>query len=284
MELISLQGKTNFFEKRVDEYPETFLTLSVTETENGVACIDGMYVAHVILAYICVISGAFALIARVIPPLKKYHKYGGRIFMITMYFVEGSAILIFNTGLPRAIILFLSIMLFSMVIGYCTIRFRQERIEKQIKLEADKLQSVNSSMTVSQLLDSAKYNVINKPKTWYNRLLSLKAIHGYFMTLAWYQMAGRAGVTNPFDSWDHCYVYPVYKQLGSNGELVLLPGITDDDKTQQLVFFAYVTIPAVLLFAIIGILYSVISSFYLNYKQKRQSITIYSKSEIDIDA
>eukprot|EP00012_Vannella_robusta_P002831 CAMPEP_0206187480 /NCGR_PEP_ID=MMETSP0166-20121206/3025_1 /ASSEMBLY_ACC=CAM_ASM_000260 /TAXON_ID=95228 /ORGANISM="Vannella robusta, Strain DIVA3 518/3/11/1/6" /LENGTH=57 /DNA_ID=CAMNT_0053603067 /DNA_START=453 /DNA_END=622 /DNA_ORIENTATION=+ len=57
-------------------------------------------------------------------------------------------------------------------------------------------------------------------------------------------MAGRAGVTNPFDSWEQCYVYPVYKELGDNGELVLYPPITDEQATQQLQFAMYITIPA----------------------------------------
>merc|ERR1712100_714488 len=188
-----------------------------------------------------------------IPPLKKNHKYSGLIFMLVMYFTEGSSILIYNTGLPRAIIFFLTLMLVSMTIGFIAIRIQKNHPKE----------------TVSELLDLANQEMKERPRKWYERLFSFKALHGYFMTLAWYQMAGRAGVTNPFDSWEHCYVYPVYKDLGDNGELVLLPGVSDEQKTQQVLFAAYVTIPALIAFAFIGIVYSFISSIYQNHKKNK---------------
>mgnify|MGYP005994171177 CR=1 FL=1 len=210
-----------------DTLPASFLTLSYTETSKGVACLDGMYTFHILFAYICVAAGIFAFLARAIPPLKRYHKYFGMIFMISMYFTEGSAILIFNTGLPRAIIIFLSIMLFSMSIGYFTIKIHQARFQSKVLRLADQIQDQNPGETVSGLTKKATNRLMNEAKPWYKRAFSLKALHGYLMTLAWYQMAGRAGVTNPFDSWEQCYVYPVYKEQGDNGELVLYPPITD---------------------------------------------------------
>lgn len=251
------------------DFPSSFLTQTLTETNRGVACIDWMYWVHISLAYICVASGLFALISRIIPPLKKYHKYSGLIFMLVMYFTEGSSILIYNTGLPRAIIFFLTLMLVSMTIGFIAIRIHQNRYQKKLILKADEIQKNHPKETVSELLDLANQEMKERPRKWYERLFSFKALHGYFMTLAWYQMAGRAGVTNPFDSWEHCYVYPVYKDLGDNGELVLLPGVSDEQKTQQVLFAAYVTIPALIAFAFIGIVYSFISSIYQNHKKNK---------------
>ena len=248
------------------DFPQDFLTLSVTETDRGVACIDELYYAHVLLAYVCVAAGAFALICRLVNRLKPYHRYAGLVFMLVMYFVEGSAILIFNTGLPRAIIFFLSLMLFSMTIGFCIIRAHQLKFQKNVLKIADTL-PLEKDEKISQLLNRARVEVLNTPRKWYQRLFSLKAAHGYLMAVAYYQMAGRAMVTNPFTSWEHCYVYPVYKELGSNGELVLLPGITEEEAHYQVTFALSITLPAVFTFALIGLAYVLGTEWWSRYKK-----------------
>merc|ERR1711934_656869 len=207
-----------------------------------------------------------------IPKLKPIHKYAGITFMLSMYFVEGSSILIYNTGLPRAIIIFLAIMLITMVSGYSAIKVHQVKFQTKVNKLADELsEEKDYSLTkVSELLKMAKEELLSRPRKWYERLFSLKALHGYLMTLAWYQMAGRAGVTNPFNSWEHCYVYPVCKELGENGELILYSGITDEEKQQQLEFAAYIEIPAFIIFAVVSVLLCIGYAYWTKRKQRNK--------------
>ena len=51
-------------------------------------------------------------------------------------------------------------------------------------------------------------------KTFQQRFLSAKMIHGLLMSFSWCQMLGRTMVTNPFASFTSgCWTYPAYKSL-----------------------------------------------------------------------
>lgn len=246
-----------------DVFPKDFLTTSVTETSQGVACISGMYYAHLTLAYIVVVVGALALLTRVVPRWRRFHSFFGLSFMVVMYFTEGSAMLIFNTGLPRAIIFFLSLMLVSMTVGFCAIRAHLVRRRTRVLACAEQLQSQRDhTVPIRELMQDAEEHLGKEPRTWRQRLFSLKALHGYFMALAWYQMAGRAMVVNPFAPYDGCYAYPVYKTLGDDGQLVLLPAVTSEDLDSQLKLATFVTIPTVILFAVIGVSYAFLAGWW----------------------
>ena len=255
-------------------FPPDFLTDSLTETSYGVACISGMYVAHLFCAYVSVLAGFLALVARAVPRLRPFHKYPGGLFMIIIYFAEGSAMLIFNTGLPRAIIFFLTLMLVSMTVGYCAIRPYQAQVRNKVILQADLLQQEDPSVPLSKQLQIATEMVREEPRSWFQRLFSLKAVHGYFMTLAWYQMAGRAMVVNPFDGFRGCFAYPVYKNLGSNGELVLLPEVSEEDLHFQLTLATSVTIPAVFGFILIGATYALVADWWARRKSRTNRETV----------
>merc|ERR1712137_509152 len=252
-----------------DVLPKDFLTTSITETSKGVACISAMYYAHLMLAYLVVLAGALALITRVVPQWRRYHSFFGLSFMLIMYFTEGSGMLIFNTGLPRAIIFFLTLMLVSMTSGFCAIRAHIKRRREQVLARAEQLQSRQDNTPLRELVKEAGEQLSQQPRTWRQRLFSLKALHGYLMALAWYQMAGRAMVVNPFASYDGCYAYPVYKSLGEDGELGLLPPVSEEDIDSQIKLATFVTIPIVILFAVIGISYALIASWWSQRTDKK---------------
>ncbi len=73
-------------------------------------------------------------------------------------------------------------------------------------------------------------------------------------------MLGRSIITNPL-SWKGCYTFPVMKTLGANGELQLLP-MKDPDFgiANEAAFAAGVTIPAILVFIAVGVIWSCIAS------------------------
>jgi arginine exporter protein ArgO len=76
-----------------------------------------------------------------------------------------------------------------------------------------------------------------------------------------YQMLGRAFVTNPTE-WKGCHTYPIFKELNPDGTVQLLP-ITDTRFTRgirnELAFAAGVTIPSIIFFIIIGLVWSCIA-------------------------
>jgi hypothetical protein len=140
------------------------------------------------LAYLEVLSGVLALLSRAIPKLHPYHIYFGRTFMMAMYFTSASSILIHNTGMPRSIIFFMTLMFFSMTIGFGVIRFAQQRFQNDLITKADEILIQNEGKylsSASELLNQAMTEMNETPITWKQRLFSLKALHGLLMTIAW---------------------------------------------------------------------------------------------------
>jgi hypothetical protein len=242
------------------DLPPTFFSNSSTEAFSKVMCIAWMYPIHIALAYLLVAAGAGALVSRVVPQLKWTHVYFGRTFLLTMLFAEGSAMLITNTGLPRSIIGFFVIMLVSISLGFLLIRTAQSRFADAALRRADELGDEKRFVGAkpSELVAAARQELLNAPRPWHKRFLSLKSAHGFLMTLAWWQMAGRAFVTNPADDFKGCYTYPAIKSL--DGSIRLVPEHDPDFFRNEAAFFSFVTFPSIAVFILIGIAFSCIAS------------------------
>lgn len=230
--------------------PPTFFSNSSTESFSKVSCIAWMFPVHIALAYLLVASGVGALVSRVVPQFKHTHVYFGRTFLLTMLFCEGSAMLITNTGLPRSIIGFFVIMLVSVSLGFLLIRTAQARFADATLRRADELFLANSKQFVdakpSELVAAARQDLLTAPRPWHSRFLSLKSAHGFLMTLAWWQMAGRAFVTNPATDFKGCYTYPAIKS--PDGEIRLVPEHDPDFFADETAFFSFVTFPSIAVF------------------------------------
>lgn len=153
-------------------------------------------------------------------------------------------------------------MLTSITIGWPAIRFAKERFEKAVMKKADELQqdepSSKTRRPVSEIVSEARTQLLNAPRTWRERFFSLKALHGLFMTIAWYQMFGRLMVTDPV-SWGECFTYPAFKD--PSGVVRLVPEIDPDYSFQdsETSFALSVTIPSILVFIIVGLVWSVVA-------------------------
>ena len=99
----------------------------ITRSNSKVSCLTWMYPIHIIFAYLVVIAGILALLSRVIHPMKRYHYIFGQAFLIFMYWAMGSSLLIYNTGLPVAIIYFFLVMLISLTVGWIAIKIHKKR-------------------------------------------------------------------------------------------------------------------------------------------------------------
>eukprot|EP01113_Clastostelium_recurvatum_P022459 TRINITY_DN2681_c0_g1_i2.p1 TRINITY_DN2681_c0_g1~~TRINITY_DN2681_c0_g1_i2.p1 ORF type:complete len:316 (+),score=74.86 TRINITY_DN2681_c0_g1_i2:218-1165(+) len=259
----------------MNNLPSTFFTYDKTESFSKISCLAWMYPLHILCAYILVLAGIVALLTRLIPRFKWLHVYAGRTFMMTMYFTEGSSILIYNTGLPRAIAGFMCIMLFTMTTGFGIIRYVQTRFAKDTLTRADELFDQYASASAlspasggetrpmkqqrpSELVAVACDQLLNAPRPWHKRFFSLKALHGLLMTIAWYQMAGRAMVTNPAKDWKGCWTYPAIKDF--NGTVTLVPEHDPSFFRNETMFFNLITWPSITFFILVGIAYSCIAS------------------------
>eukprot|EP00457_Paulinella_chromatophora_P013836 gb/GEZN01014185.1/.p1 GENE.gb/GEZN01014185.1/~~gb/GEZN01014185.1/.p1 ORF type:complete len:280 (-),score=17.81 gb/GEZN01014185.1/:129-944(-) len=154
--------------------------MDYTESMGNVSCVAWIYPLHIAFAYVVILSGLGAMITRVLSSAKWLHVWFGRIFMVAYYYATWTSILIYKTGLPRAIIVFMTVMFNALAIGYFAIKFHQGG------------------------------NYEDPKRTWRQRYFSWKSLHGSMMFIAWWQMAGRAGVTNVFFQFE-CDTIPVYK-------------------------------------------------------------------------
>eukprot|EP00808_Paulinella_micropora_P029610 g41516.t1 len=154
--------------------------MDYTETMGKISCVAWLYPFHIVSAYIVVLTGLLAMITRLTERFKWTHVWWGRIFMLGYYYASWTSILIYKQGLPRAIVVFMTIMFNALALGWLAIKFHSGG------------------------------NMEEQGRDWKQRLFSLKALHGVCMFIAWYQMAGRAFVTNPFHEYQ-CDTIPVYK-------------------------------------------------------------------------
>lgn len=159
------------------------------------------------------------------------------------------------------------LMFFSMTIGFGVIRYAQQQYQELVVRKADELAtdekkaSSAAGQTVRERLDQAMVALDNEPLTWRQRLFSLKALHGYLMTVAWYQMFGRLIITNPA-KFDGCWTYPASKVPNDDGTFSLVPAVDPDYafNKSETTFAVSVTVPALIVFAIVGVVWSIVAS------------------------
>lgn len=239
-----------------------------------------MYAVHIALAYISVFAGAAALVSqenkflkqkshagpqvtRIFPQFQWLHVHFGRTWMMTMYFTAASSLLIYTTGLPRSIIGFMTIMYFSKTISFGIIRFAQARFAASVVKKADEIYAKQggAKQRPSEIMEQALIEIVTAPKTWRQRFFSLKAAHGYLMTLSWFMMAGRLLVTNPATAWNGCWTYPAIKDVTGSGKIELVPA---DDPTffrDEMAFFLPVAFGSFISIAVIGLIWSVCAAW-----------------------
>jgi hypothetical protein len=94
-------------------------------------------------------------------------------------------------------------------------------------------------------------------KTFSARFFSWKALHGFTMAFAWYQMLGRSMVTNPM-KFEGCWTYPAFKVENSDDAATFVPPVDPNYgfDGREGTFVAMTSLPGIALFLIVGLLYS----------------------------
>ena len=75
-----------------------------------------------------------------------------------------------------------------------------------------KSQSAQSEdvVDIKEIEDNERTTVLAQ-KSFFERVFSLKMLHGFAFAFSWSQMLGRSFVTNPATSFSGCFTYPAYK-------------------------------------------------------------------------
>ena len=144
-----------------------------------------------------------------------------------------------------------------MTVGWIAAKVMQARFEKAVRAEADAIASAGAQkgVFVSALLDQARKNLLERPRSWSQRVFSLKALHGFGFVMSSYQMFGRTIITNP-NEFKGCHGQPAYKAVDSNGQVRLIPAHDPDGIQNPVTFAAAIFLSAFFVFLIAGATWS----------------------------
>eukprot|EP01080_Neovahlkampfia_damariscottae_P008306 gene8306-130_t len=328
--------------------PPSVFTHDYTYVQGAWMCIAWMYPIHIGFAYLVALMGIGAFITRVIKPIMFLHVWFGRLFMIFMFCTMASSLVIFNTGLPTAIMVFFVLLTIGQSVGWLAIKIHQMIMEKKAlaivqkkiitmmangtkitdfeKVATAKLQEVSTEgeygteakernsisdnnsndgssadeekkdlgekgengekgeihENVEDKVESIGTNAFNLQKEigiakgqiagskgFFGRFFSLKSLHALGMFVAWWNIFGRAAVTNPA-KWDGCWSYPAYKD--TTGNVVYANELKDNGSSfvaNVPLFVSVSFVPAFVLFIAFGFCYSLAAGLIALYKQKK---------------
>lgn len=181
------------------------------------SCIRGFWYAHMIFNYIIFLSGLAAMVVRALPPrYKATHAWLGRIYLLSMTWSTATSLLIHNTGLPVSVLTAFSGVLIGLTIGWCAIVIHRYQLQNRA-LEVVTMKLNKGSKLpeggIAQAFGEAKKEIVES-KTFMQRLISLKTLHGVLFFMSWFNIAGRIFASNQSGDFT-CNTYPIYKPINT---------------------------------------------------------------------
>lgn len=224
----------------MDKY-ESKLNLEFTYSFDKYSCVQEMWYYHIALAYVIGISGFACMLTRLVPSWKWTHVWWGRIYVIAMLWCTGTSMLIHNDGLPVAVLVAFFWVLMGLSLGWIAINFHQIQLKSLVEKSLDKKikadNGIMGNITFSELLKVETTNILNN-RTFVQRFVSFKSLHGIMMVSSWGSIVGRLFASNQSGDFT-CHTYPTYKQVsfpqsgGDNpGNLTFVP--THDPRFERL--------------------------------------------------
>lgn len=208
----------------MEEYPSSVYTLDYTYAHSAYSCVAFVFPIHLMFAYFLDIFGILCFITRVFERYKKWHWICGRIYLLSLLWCVGSALLIHNHGTNMIILIAMLCMIIATTIGYSAIT-----LHKYNKPEVD------------------------VHKNAYQRFFSWKTLHGVCMAFAWWTSFGRTLTHRPLQ-WTKCYTQPALKFPNGTIEYVA----EEDPDLFFTIGFPFITLlPPLVIFIIIGAVWSI---------------------------
>ncbi|KAI9024120.1 hypothetical protein DFJ74DRAFT_667515 [Hyaloraphidium curvatum] len=189
---------------------------SVTYVYSKVFCLADAYYAHIVFAYLVMIAGFGCLFTRFLPRMKFLHVWFGRTYINAMLWCMGTSLLITNTGLPVAVLVSFIWVGAGLTIGWAVINIYQQQMQAAAtKSVGEKLKVAGAVPVDLGKMIAEEKGIIADSRTFWQRILSLKALHGALMVTSWVNIIGRVFVT-PLTNDFECYTYPYYKPIDTN--------------------------------------------------------------------
>lgn len=186
--------------------------LTYTVSYSKISCWRPMYFAHVFWCYVIALSGIFCMVSRVHPVLHKFHAWSGRIYIISMLWATATSLLIHNTGLPAAVLVSFIICLGGMCLAWILILIHRDQLNQKALARASLTLSKHfdpGSVDLALLVESEKKGIVAELTVW-QRVFSLKALHGAIMFTSWINIFGRIMASDQSGSFT-CHTQPYYK-------------------------------------------------------------------------
>ena len=124
-----------------------------------------------------------------------------------------SSLLIINHGLPTGVIISFILLVSFLSVGVPVINLHQYLLHKHSLEIVDKQIQSGEIANIAQMINDAKSKII-QDRTIFQRVVSLKTLHGALMLVSWINVAGRAFVSSPNVDFQ-CYTTPAYKNVQS---------------------------------------------------------------------
>jgi hypothetical protein len=193
-----------------------------------------------------------------------------------MIWVVASSLLIHNTGLPVANILQFAMVLIGLSVGWIVIKFHEAVMAKKAA-DGVKLKYKNGFADGDDLNDllNKEKGIVAANKTFRERMLSWKTLHGVAMTISWANLAPRLFASNQSGDFS-CHTYPVEKPINTarythNGNLTFVP---ENSPSYERVPWANREALWVSLFFVVPLVFSLVigSSFAFRESKKNAKI------------
>ena len=147
-------------------------TTDYTYSYSKYSCVKQMFLPHIILSYVIMLSGLMCFITRFF--FISTHSWFGRIYILSMLWNIAFSLLIHNTGLPLGVLISFIWVLGGLTLGWIFIILHKDL----------------------------------RPK--YKGIFSLRNLHGILMFMSWINITGRIFASNITQDF-HCETYPFNK-------------------------------------------------------------------------
>jgi len=230
-----------------------------TYSNDKYSCVRSFYFAHLVFNYLIFLTGIACFATRLAPPRFKWlHSWFGRSYILSMLWSTVTSLLMNNTGLPLSTIISFGAVMGGLTIGWVVIVIHRNGVDRaaqavvqQRLLERERTNAKQpgtlggdhddpnelKDLDLPKMLNDAKTDAANS-KTFLQRLISLKALHGTMFFMSWMQITGRIFASNQSGDFT-CHTYPVYKPIdapqvpeGADEQLMLVP--TEDPDYDRL--------------------------------------------------
>jgi hypothetical protein len=132
---------------------------------------------HITAAYLIVAAGLLAMFSRVIPFMRPWHAFFGKLYLIFMFWAMGTALVVHNVGLALPIIISFLYLLSGITIGLPAIHFHKKRFETELwhRIQSRLSDAVDSKDNLDILeIRNQEIAALANDKTFAQRFFSLK--------------------------------------------------------------------------------------------------------------